>query len=153
MRGTHPSQSRQCDPALGFSQALHKHEVRKSKCKPHLCTTLPQPKGLRFLTLGKQLKQRHRGQTQRYRVGLEDTKGGSISFYVGIDLRDKEGKEQKRKTVKEEIYFGPNPTNRMQQTQLCTHCTLHFGCEVKAQRSSHSHWHRQPLSSTARLLG
>lgn len=33
---------------------------------------------------------------------------------MGIDTEEKASKQQNRKTGKEEIYFGPNPTNLMQ---------------------------------------
>lgn len=67
----------------------------------------PQPKGPWFLTLGKQLKQRHRGQTQRYRVGFEDTKGGSISFYMGMALRDKEAGNRRERQSKRKFTLDP----------------------------------------------
>lgn len=75
VRGISPAPSRQPDPALGLSQALRKHQLRKSKCKPHFRRTFPQPKGPWFLALGKQLKKRHRCQTQGSKSQLRRNKG------------------------------------------------------------------------------
>lgn len=53
-------------------------------------------------------------KSKNLRVTFEDTKTGNITFNMGIDTEEKASKQQNRKTGKEEIYFGPNPTNLMQ---------------------------------------
>lgn len=60
------------------------------------------------------LKRSTGAKPKNLRVTFEDTKTGNITFNMWIHTEEKARKQQNRKTGKEEIYFGPNPTNLMQ---------------------------------------